>query len=242
MNKDSHLPAYPLVWEKDDLFIKVFTSIPELATGILLRAGSENIIIDPGDGILLYLNNEIGKEKILTIQNIFISHGHQDHVGGLWSLLTYMLIMKKSIPLNIYFPRGCVEIESIISAFHGVYKQISYNLNLHRIGHEDKVSIDNLSVIPFSVAHREKDSKGNINNIPSLGYKFIFNNKTITYGGDTAYSENLVNMSRDADLAILEAGAGDSVRSDIHMTFDEANAIGKTAKEYFLVHVPQKFL
>ncbi len=239
---DVKLPKYPLIWQKDDLFIKVFTSIPELATGILLRAGSENIIIDPGDGILRDLNNEIGKDKILEIEHIFITHGHHDHVGGVWSVLTYLLIMKKNNPLNIYFPEGCVELDSIIKAFQGVYgSQICYQLNLVPLKDSDKVEIGQLNVISFNVLHREKEKDGKIKDIPSVGYKFEYNGKSITYGGDTAYSESLLKMASESDLAIVEAGAGDSSDSSLHMTFDEAAKIGGKAKEYFVVHVPQKF-
>ena len=43
--------------------------------------------------------------------------------------------------------------------------------------------------------------------VPSLGFKFEYNDKSICYGGDTAYCDNLVKMSKNSDLAIIEAGA-----------------------------------
>jgi len=46
-------------------------------------------------------------------------------------------------------------------------------------------------------------------------------------------------MDKGSDLAIIEAVAHDESTTELHMTIEQASTIGKTAKEYFLVHVPQ---
>ena len=71
-----------------------------------------------------------------------------------------------------------------------------------------------------------------------MGYKFIYDSKSICYGGDTAYCESLVKMAKDSDLAIIEAGAVDE-DDETHMTQAQAEQIGESAEEYFLVHVPE---
>ncbi|MCB0750159.1 MAG: MBL fold metallo-hydrolase, partial [Ignavibacteriae bacterium] len=122
---------YPLIWKKNNFYIKIFCSIPNIATGIILTTEQATFIVDPGDGILRDLNKDYKAKDILKISDIFISHGHHDHVGGVWSLLTYLSVMKKKTPLNIYFPKGCLEIESIYRAFHEVYaNELSYKINL----------------------------------------------------------------------------------------------------------------
>ncbi len=115
---------YPLHWKKKNFSIKIFCSIPNIATGILLKAGNSHFIIDPGDGILRDLNKEIGVKNLLNISDVFITHGHHDHVGGVWSLLTYLRVMQKTSPLTIHYPEGCVEIESIYNAFKKVYQKV----------------------------------------------------------------------------------------------------------------------
>ena len=61
----------------------------------------------------------------------------------------------------------------------------------------------------------------------------------ICYGGDTAHCEELVKQARHSDLAIIEAGHEGKQPDDMHMTVEEAKSIGNSAKEYFLVHVPE---
>jgi len=242
LSPKKYTPKYPLVWQKDDFFIEIFCSIPNIATGILLSAGNSNFIIDPGDGILRDLNKTLSSDDILMISDIFISHGHHDHIGGVWSLLTYLSVMNKKTTLNIYFPDGCVEMESIYTAFMQVYgKELSYKINLKRISSTKPFTRKSVKIIPFFVNHKEPgNKKGETFTVPSIGFKYIYNHKSITYGGDTAYCDSLVEMSANSDLAILEAGAEFKEETELHMTMEQAIEIGESAKEYFLVHVHEK--
>ncbi len=238
---DKYIPKYPLIWGTDDFFIKIFCSIPNIATGIILKTGKTNFVIDPGDGILRDLNKEIGPAGIMNISHIFISHGHHDHVGGVWSLFTYLSVMNRTAPLHIHYPKGCKEIESIHRAFHEVYgNELTYKIHLERIVDESPMPISDLTILPFHVNHREKvEGSSESNLVPSLGFKFVYKDQSICYGGDTAYCDKLVKMVIDSDLAIIEAGAADETDTDLHMTQKQAIEIGRLAKEFFLVHVPE---
>ena len=238
--KQHDLHKYPLIWKKDDFFIKIYCSIPNIATGILVTTDRAVFIVDPGDGILRDLNADVGAEIIIKVSDIFISHGHHDHVGGVWSLLTYLSVMRRKSPLNIHFPDGCAEIISIYKAFKEVYgKELTYSINLIPIDKPKNFRKSLVTIRPFKVNHREPMPDGTSEEVPSLGFKFIYDGKSICYGGDTAYCDNLVKFAIDSDLAIIEAGAEDESASDLHMTIEQASEIGRSAKDYFLVHVPE---
>lgn len=232
---------YPIYWEKNRFSIKIFCSIPAIATGILVRAGESKIVIDPGDGILRDLNEELETEDILSITDVFITHGHHDHVGGVWALLTYLRVMRKRSPLNIWYPEGCPEIESIYSAFRTVYSNSTpYSIILRPIMDFKRFVRRGVAINPFPVKHSEVTGSGTETRlVPALGYKLTWNGTKICYGGDTAYCPELVKHARGADLAILEAGDDEESVPGMHMTMEEAEAIGRSAKEFFLVHVPQ---
>ncbi len=149
--------------------------------------------------------------------------------------------MRKKSALNIFYPKGCKEIESIYHAFIKVYgKELSYQINLKPIENLKSFNRNSVSVKPFKVNHRELSDDGkNSSLVPSLGFKFIYDSKSICYGGDTAYCESLVKHARNSDLAIIEAGAEDESTTDLHMIILQATEIGRTARDYFLVHVPE---
>ena len=95
-----------------------------------------------------------------------------------------------------------------------------------------------MTIYPFIVNHCELNEDGTTNYVPSLGFKFIYDGKSICYGGDTAYCESLVKMAKGSDLAIIEAGALEE-DDETHMTIERAEEIGRTAEEFFLVHIPE---
>lgn len=232
---------YPIIWEKNNFAIKIFCSIPNIATGILLKAADSHFIIDPGDGILRDLNKELKTAEILKISDILVTHGHHDHVGGVWSLLTYLKVMNKKTPLVIHYPKGCIEIVHIYNAFIDVYKNnISYKIYLKEIDGTKAFTSKKVLIQPFPVIHKEyiSDHK-TTRQVPALGYKLTYLNTKICYGGDTAYCDTLVKNARNSDLAILEAGHDEDTPDEMHMTLKEAKSIGESAKEYYLVHVPE---
>jgi L-ascorbate metabolism protein UlaG (beta-lactamase superfamily) len=156
--------------------------------------------------------------------------------------LTYLRVMHKVTPLSIYYPKGCIEIESIYNAFKKVYaKTLPYKIELKEIKDSKSFRCNGITVKPFPVIHKEYLHDGiNTRQVPAIGYKFTFNKLKICYGGDTAYCEELVQNAKNADLAIIEAGHDEDTPDDMHMTKKEARAVGNTAKQYFLVHVPEK--
>ncbi len=232
---------YPITWQKNNFGIKIYCSIPAIATGMMLTAGKNRFLLDPGDGILRDLNEELSNAEMLNISDLFVTHGHHDHVGGVWALLTYFRVMRRSADLHIHYPEGCVEIESIYNAFRSVYsKSTPYQIVMHTIYDEVPFSRKKVRVQPFPVIHREYATDGKTTQpVPSLGYKFTYEGVKICYGGDTAYCDSLAKMAKDADLAVIEAGEEDDAKRDgMHMTKEEAMKIAGSAKEFCLVHVP----
>ena len=232
---------YPINWKKENFSIKIFCSIPNIATGILIKAADALFIVDPGDGILRDLNNELKNKELLNISDVFVTHGHHDHVGGVWSLLTYLRVMNKQTPLVIHFPKGCLEIVHIYNAFQKVYgDSLNYKIVLKEITGDKSFSSKNVLIKPFPVIHKEYLSdKKTTRQVPALGFKFTFKDMKICYGGDTAYCDDLVKQAKGSDLAILEAGHDVDTPDDMHMTLSEAKSIGRSAKKYYLVHVPE---
>jgi ribonuclease Z len=116
-------------------------------------------LFDCGEGCSSFLGN-----KVFAVENIFISHGHLDHVSGLPSFLG---IRQKGRgdhekPLTVFYPRGCREVENLRKYWESLwYTPLTYSLNWVEV--EPDTSLPN-GVVSFQTQHCRS---------LSLGYKVI---------------------------------------------------------------------
>lgn len=73
---------------------------------------SHGVLIDPGDEAKEILN--VIREKKLTIEAIFLTHGHHDHIGGLKGV-------KESLNVDVYINEN--DNHFVKEYYHGVIKE-----------------------------------------------------------------------------------------------------------------------
>jgi ribonuclease BN (tRNA processing enzyme) len=74
--------------------------------------------------------------------------------------------------------------------------------------------------------------------IPALGYSISYGKQRIVISGDTGVCASLKRFVKGADLAIIEATMNKVTAEDseVHLSIEDAMKIGKTAKEFILIH------
>src|SRR5256885_14443432 len=70
----------------------------------LLIVNGTPYLIDAGDGVARRLAKL--KFNLRSLGTIFITHGHNDHTGGLPHLLSVQWGAQRSQPINVYGPAG----------------------------------------------------------------------------------------------------------------------------------------
>ena len=115
----------------------------------------DRMLIDCGEGASTYLGN-----KSFAVKRVFITHGHADHIAGLWGLVNTRnnAMGDKEKSLEIYYPKGGKSVEEFINFIIKVNSDLKYNLSiraldvgeeviLHRTGSAQRV------IRPFRTHH-----------------------------------------------------------------------------------------
>lgn len=230
-------------WQDGDFVVDVLFSQAGLATQILVQAGSISLLFDAGDGVVRDLLRA-GVNPV-ALAGVFLTHGHADHVGGLFGLLGFLRGEDHRSPFCVWYPTGCCEVEKILSAFYSCYQgTIPYRLEAEALVDEQEIRVGEVLVKARGVEHWHSIKGRVLSSAPAFGYRLSFRGQVVAITGDTAFCPAVVELVRGADLALIEATLDEATpnqRTHLHLTRDAAQDLARLAKQAFLVHQPREF-
>ena len=182
-------------------------SIQRFGPSILVEAGKRKILFDAGRGTTQRLS-QLGI-NIGTIEHLFITHLHSDHISGIPDLYTTGLIWQRESPLRVWGPEGTEEmlfhVKEMFSFDKKVRNQLSKSMKpqaefIYTAIVPGVVYKDNdFSITAFTVNH------GAVS--PAYGYRINYGKYSALISGDTTYSQNLIKHGKSVDLVIHEVMA-----------------------------------
>ena len=136
-----------------------------------------------------------------AIDTILITHFHGDHFGGVpFFILEAQMISKRTRPLRIVGPPKLAEryAQAMDVAFPSS-KHIPERFKLEFVEIEpgETKAFGRLQVKALEVLHTPAAG-------PCLGYRIEAEGKIIAYSGDTEWTDNLIQLGREADLFVCE--------------------------------------
>jgi ribonuclease BN (tRNA processing enzyme) len=135
------------------------------------------------------------------IDMILLTHLHGDHFGGIpFFVLDAQLISKRHRPLLIVGPPGTQRrvVEAMEIFFPGSSQvQQHFPLEMRELAPEHPHTLGDVIVTPYRVEHPSGDL--------SFALRIECQGKSITYTGDTQWTETLLPAASGADLLIAEA-------------------------------------
>ena len=181
------------------------------STAIIVR--DTPYIIDFGPGIVRRASaarrkfglDALGEENLGIA---FATHLHSDHTVGLPDLIFTTWVQDRTIPLELYGPKGTTAMaghvlaawaEDIRIRVEGLEPRddTGWRVNAHDIEPGMVFRDDNVTVEAFRVCH------GGITD--SFGYKFTTPDRVIVISGDTTFCPILIEKARGADILLHEA-------------------------------------
>jgi ribonuclease BN (tRNA processing enzyme) len=240
-----NLEDYKASWENAEVLVNVHFSAAGVGTTILLTSKftGKMMLLDVGDGVLRdFLGTLENSEFVNEINLIAISHGHFDHVGGLYSLLGFMRMLGRTKPLNIIIPPKCKEVKEIVKGFKELHHDtLPFKIWYHEISPGSDFDTDFFKVKAYEVEHYSLEHTTEAEKEvlePAHGYRVRIGGTTVSYTGDTRLCSGAEEIVKDADLALIEATRVSTPKSGrrVHLSVDEAKQLGKLAKDFVLIH------
>jgi ribonuclease BN (tRNA processing enzyme) len=176
------------------------------ASAQVLVVNDTAYVIDCGDGVARQLS--LAGVPLSTVRHVFITHHHSDHNADYGNLLLLAWTAGLRTRVDTWGPP---QLEKMTRLF---FEMNEYDIKT-RIADESRIPLeplihvhefsegglllqdDNVKVTATIVHHPPV--------VPSFAYRFDAKDRSVVISGDTAPSDNLVQLARGADVLVHEA-------------------------------------
>lgn len=186
----------------------------------IIEIPRNKILVDIGAGTLRRMAIEgIG---IHSIDYIFLTHFHPDHVADLIPFLFAVRNSRKSEDentLTVWGPEGFYRfIQNMESAYGSWLEFPREDVKFYELRRQ-LLNFPGFRVIWNKVIHSQE----------SVGYRFEIEGKVIVFSGDSGYCRELVRLCKDATVAVLECSHRDEFAVKGHLSPSLAAKIAQSA-------------
>ncbi len=217
----------------------------------LVRFGDKNFLVDVGQSCTASLVKK--GIKLNAVTNVFFTHHHADHnfdymtlaIGG-WNG------PKGRRKLTLVGPAKTRELHNMVIKFFK--KDLQYrldygfpkdglleNVDIKELEGENSFMLDGVKVSTTNVPHTAY----------TLAYRFDANGQSVVVSGDLTYSENLIRLSKNTDILVIDTHLVDEFVKTLpeaalknmkkaHATVEDVARMGAKsgAKKMILTHLP----
>ena len=167
-------------------------------TCLALRGGPAPILVDFGASSLIAMKRfGVVPGEVAAV---VLSHLHGDHFGGLPFLILDGQFSRRTTPLVVAGPPGVRErVERAMEVLFPGSTRVERRFAVDFLELPERVAtpVGAAGVTAFAVEHAS--------GAPAYALRLQYGGRTITYSGDTEWTEALLDAARDADCFVCEA-------------------------------------
>lgn len=175
-----------------------FGSGGRLQTCLLLRGPAGPVLLDCGASSLVAMKRA-GVDPG-DVGWVLLTHLHGDHFGGLPFLVLDGQFARRTRPLVVAGPPGARDrVEAAMEVFFPGSARVARRFAVEFVELHDRQprAVGPVTVTPFAVEHAS--------GAPAHALRVAYDGRVVTYSGDTAWTEALVDAAAGADLFVCEA-------------------------------------
>jgi ribonuclease BN (tRNA processing enzyme) len=208
------------------------TTVPSLsrnAAGYYIQIASQECLIDCGSGVLVQLER-VGK-SYQTLDKVFITHTHPDHIGDLIRLIQALKFtpgFQRKKTLTLFGPKG-------FPAFFAnhvvplVGKPGQFSIEVNEV--DEALEFTGFRVLTSPTVHSEA--------LNSVAYRFEEKGKSTVLSGDCDYDDGIIRLAHAADLMVIDCSFPDALKVKGHLAASECGQVARKAnvKQLILSHL-----
>lgn len=185
-------------------------------SGYLLEEDDTRIWIDAGSGTFPRLLEHCRPEELSAV---LISHLHADHWTDLvLGIHTLRFAFERETPLPVYGPAGWVETMGVVAEWA---EEENPAFEPREVREGESIHVGPLKILPMPVEHTA--------DLDTYGFRIMNGTCTAAYSADSGPCEALVDLARDVDLFVCEAGAPGDEEMAMHLNGRQAGEIAARA-------------
>lgn len=202
-----------------------FPHIDEATSMYVLEKDDFMLVIDVGSGGLAKFQKY---KRIHDIDAVILSHYHADHIADVGVLQHALLVESYMTGSNTVVP---------------FYSHDEDDYHFNQLNHDFTKAIaydprHALNIGPFFIRFLKTK-----HSVPCYGMRITDGTRTLVYTADSAYQDEWIKFSRDADVLVADCNfyAEQDAAKAGHMTSEEVATIAKFSgvKKLILSHLPQ---
>jgi len=179
---------------------------------VAIVIGNDAYLVDAGPGIvrraaLANRRDSIPALDASKLRRVFLTHLHSDHTVGLPDLILSPWVLGRTVPLEIYGPRGTRRMTGLLESAYSQdiairlrggepSNKTGYAATAHDVSPGVIYRDSNVTVTAFAVPHGKWEQ--------AFGFRFESRDRSIVVSGDTGPSDAVVRACHGCDVLVHE--------------------------------------